>query len=667
MCGIAGISNWSKKEITFSQLAAMAKAQMHRGPDGHGYAIWGHNRKFNWPLAWRGPNAVSPDLAVDSVRVGVAHNWLAIQDTRTVAQQPMSDRAQRYWIVFNGEIYNFIELREDLVAEGFTFDTSSDTEVLLALWNKLGPKALDILRGMFAFILYDSHEDVLWTARDRFGIKPLYYAMLPADGGVILASEFRGIHGSGLVPRVWKELAVKAFLVAGVNNPGSVTTFFEGVSELPPGCYLRISPGNVVMNRYYQLPAIERPTLGGEDLADLRNLFCDVIRIHLRSVREVGTCMSGGLDSTNIASAIHEVLGKDVTNFKAFTLGSRGNLDFDLAQQASKMLGFQHFTMNPPRIIELPDLADMIVACETPNHTWGPINQYLLLRYIHTKHGLPVLLDGQGGDEVFSGYAWFFPVLEQFIRDVFGVEEAISLRDSHFGKLPFPLPLLQSFHEIFFCRRKWIESFNGGAMASLGLSMEEVMEWEPVKYYLNDELDWSDFREREFYRRELQFLLRQEDRLAMWFSIESRVPFLDHIFVEHVNRLDPRFLIYDGYLKYPLRVLFPELPNEIRFNAAKKGFWEDYSSIPYFEYIARYALRQSEGLSKLVRNRKACDNLSGGALWRFIQMALLLDAGSAEEGRAWVNDILKRAPVGALTLYPWLRRLQRRALSVFGR
>jgi asparagine synthase (glutamine-hydrolysing) len=664
MCGISAIWVWSKKEITFKPLYAMAKAQTHRGPDGHGYAVWSHGRDLNRrPMVWVGPNTASPDIEANHLRLGLAHNWLAIQDTSSVARQPMTIGTQRYWVIYNGEIYNFVELREELLTEGLCFKTSSDTEVLLALWQKMGPEALDKLRGMFAFIIYDFEEDVLWAVRDRFGIKPLYYVVLPEDRGIILASEFRGIHASGLVPRRWNELAVKAFLVAGVNNPGDETTFFDGVNELPPGCLLQIAPGKVVTQRYYLLPRAEDPVLGAEVLSELRTRFIKAIDLHLRSAREVGTCMSGGLDSTSIASAIHQVLGDRVADFKAFTIGSPGNGDFELAQLASKHIGFRHYTVKASRTIDLADLVDMIIACETPNHVWGPINQYLLLRHISAKHGLHVLLDGQGGDEVFSGYAWFYPVIEEFISNTLGSEEAASLRASHFSKPPFPLPLLESFHQTFFSRRKWIESIDGGASTSLGLSIEEVMQCDPVNYYLNDTLDWATFREREFYRRELQYLLKQEDRLAMWFSIESRVPFLDHIFVEWVNRLSPGFLMQDGYLKYPLRILFPDLPEEVRFNVVKRGFWEDYSSLPYFEYIARSAVQHSEGLSRLVQNKSSLDKMSIAALWRFFQMAVLLEAGSKEEGRTWVNDFLKRVPVGAFTLYPWFQGLRRHAGS----
>ena len=128
MCGIAAIWDWSRKEIPFKRLSTMVRAQMHRGPDGHGYAVWGHRSDLQWPLVWRGPNVASPHIDLSSMRLGLGHNLLAIQDTGPAARQPMTVGRERYWIVFNGEIYNFVELRSELVAEGFHFSSSSDTE-----------------------------------------------------------------------------------------------------------------------------------------------------------------------------------------------------------------------------------------------------------------------------------------------------------------------------------------------------------------------------------------------------------------------------------------------------------------------------------------------------------------------------------------------------------
>ncbi len=142
MCGIAAIWDWGGRGTRFPSLAAMARAQVDRGPDGHGYAVWGPNRRAGEPAVWLGPNSSAAKVATEDIRVGLAHNWLAIQDTGSGARQPMTIEPQRYWIVFNGEIYNFVELREALVGDGFHFRSSSDTEVLLALWQQQGRGAL---------------------------------------------------------------------------------------------------------------------------------------------------------------------------------------------------------------------------------------------------------------------------------------------------------------------------------------------------------------------------------------------------------------------------------------------------------------------------------------------------------------------------------------------
>jgi asparagine synthase (glutamine-hydrolysing) len=273
----------------------------------------------------------------------------------------------------------------------------------------------------------------------------------------------------------------------------------------------------------------------------------------------------------------------------------------------------------------------MIMACETPNHTWGPINHYLLSRYISAEHGIPVLLDGQGGDEAFSGYPWFFATIERFITSMMSADKAASLRAAYQSKLPLPAPALNICQRMYFSRRIWVETFEDGALAALGVSPDEVLDWAPVNYYLNDEMDWSSFREHEFYRRELQHLLRQEDRLGMWFGIENRVPYLDHKLVELIGLFSPQFLLKDGFLKYPLRVLFPKLPDRLRFNVLKKGFWESYSRLPPLDHVKLAAWQDLNDLSTLIPEQRQLRALGPMARWRFFQIAVLSQVSSKED------------------------------------
>ena len=637
MCGISAIWTDPAGAVSPSCLRALARSQVHRGPDGHGYALW--NTSATTPHTWYGRRDVEPDLPAEPFRVGLAHNLLAIQDMSEHGFQPM--RRGRHWIAFNGEIYNFRELRVELVAKGEEFAGQSDTEVLLALWAREGPAALDRLRGMFAFVIYDSQADELWAVRDRFGIKPLYYAEPPA-GGVVVASEFRGLHASGLVGRSWNEGAVRAFLAAAVNKPADDLTFFEGVKELPPGCWIRFRHDGTVLERYYDLPGLGSPWRGEESLAELREGFLEVIDQHLRSVREVGMCLSGGLDSSNIAAAIARSSVGSNEDFKTFSIEPRDTEEVRLAAEVAQRLSVEHHVIPAPAGLRVEDLADMVVACETPNHYWGPINHYLLLRSIARQHEVPVLLNGQGGDEALSGYPWFLVPVVEHLRRHLGSEPAEELRAAAGRRNPLPDGTGRTTEQIYFSRRKWIARFDDGALDTLGATVDEVAGWPECRYYLNDDLDWGAFRRREFYRRELQHLLRHEDRLGMWFSIESRVPFLDHQLVELLGTLAPDWLFRGGYLKYPLRVLFPELPERVRFNTTKRGFWEVSAPLSGFEVVARRAILECDLLSSMVDERRV-DRLGTMALWRFFQIALLDVATDRGQVSAWTRSHRSRA------------------------
>lgn len=620
----------------------MAHAQSHRGPDGLGYALWSP-AVASAPLTWYGEASVPPPSPDFPVELALIHNWLAIMDPHPTARQPMVSADERYWLCYNGEIYNFEELRAELVAQGVRFRTASDTEVLLALWEREGTPALANLRGMFAFLVYDRATRRLTAVRDRFGIKPLYYAELSDHSGIVLASEFRTLFASGLVQRQWNNQAVRAFLAAGVNKPGDETTFFEGVHELPPGCLLEIRAGHIEQTRYYNLPAVTDVLTGEAALETLRAAFEQTVRLHLRSAREVGTCMSGGLDSTNLASAICHALGPNVSNFKAFTFGNRQEPDTELALQVGKQFHFQHDLLPAPATNALGDLIGMIVACETPNHTWGPINQFLLLRHIAQTHHIHVLLDGQGADEVFMGYPWFFPFLERYVRGTQGDTAANALQAQHARYAPSDALTLENYYSTFQSAPSWVASMDGGALYALRVEPDEVLGWQATRYYAGETSSLGEFREREFYRRELQFLLRQEDRLGMWFGIECRVPFLDHPLVETTGTIAPDFLVHEGYLKYPLRALYPEIPPAVRFNTAKRGFWENYSALPWFQSVAEYAVRYSDGMQNWMPDRRAIYGMEQRALWRFFQIAVL-DRVYARDGLdAWVQDLSREA------------------------
>jgi asparagine synthase (glutamine-hydrolysing) len=556
----------------------------------------------------------------------LGHNWLAIQDTNPRARQPMF--RGELAVVLNGEIYNFVELREELQSSGSSFLTTSDTEVLLELWRREGSACIPRLRGMFAFLLYDRNLKKLWAVRDPFGIKPLYYRQ--DREGLYFSSEMRALHAGGGFPKRIRQTAVIAAVAAGVNKFGDCETFYEDVLELPAGCIMEVDDSGRTLQRYYSLPQVSQDLEGEEAIGALLEALEESCRLHLRSSRRVASCLSGGLDSSNLAMLIgrnRHLAGGDFSVFSIHS-GSEENSELPLARAVASAAQLRHETFRYSGIIEMADALQMVVAYEQPNHVIGPINQMLLLRHI-AEEGISVVLDGQGGDELVSGYTWFWPVLADTIETNGGDRQV--LWNQRLTKLPFPLPTIQLYDRIFHDPRAWLEAFVGEGF--LGYSREALSEMPEVRYYLGDASGWQAFREREYYRGSLALLLRQEDRLGMWFGLECRVPYVDRLVVDVASRLKPGFLIGEGYLKYPLRLLPTGLPESVRWNTTKRGFWDTHQD--------RFAWLRGKGRelalgSGLLRTvfpglESGWDALSDDQRWRALQVAVLECAATREE------------------------------------
>jgi asparagine synthase (glutamine-hydrolysing) len=622
MCGIAG-SFASPDPAAPPRVGRMLVAQGHRGPDGAGLAWWGRGG------AWQVRTASSPQLLAmpEDARPQcvLGHNLLAIQDRADAARQPML--AGDVALIFNGEIYNFIELRARLETEGACFRTAGDTEVLLQLWARRGPDCLSDLRGMFAFAVFDSRRRMLWLVRDPFGIKPLYYA---TDGGTIrFASEIRALHAAGVPRRLSPEAAV-ASAAAGINAFGPGRTLYEGVCELPPGHLLIATEQGIEVRQYARLPEITGDLRGPEATRALRAATEESIRLHLRSRRRIATCLSGGLDSSSIACLSGQELGKAAYELQTFTICTAGPQDseLELAAMVAREAGLRHELVEPGEIAAA-DALEMAVAYEVPNHVIGPINQFLLLRQIAAS-GVTVVMDGQGGDELLSGYPWYAPVLLKEIARQGG--DAASLEAKLREKLPLDPPTMQAFERMFHDPAAWVNAFMWQG-SFLGWSQQQVLELPATQYYLHGGGDWRAFRERQYLRAELQYLLRQEDRLGMWFGLECRVPFVDMPLVRVAARLAPDWLIHDGYLKCPIRAMVDRLPDAVRWNTRKRGFWEtDRARFPWVAEVGRRLAADSPALRAFFPTLESdWGALSFDQHWRLLQLALLERCGDREQ------------------------------------
>jgi asparagine synthase (glutamine-hydrolysing) len=625
MCGIAAYYG-EQNPSAARQVRNMLREQEHRGPDGVGLCTWttGTPPRPDYAAA---SNKLPPTDARPAHCV-LGHNWLAIQDRSDSARQPML--LADLGLTYNGEIYNFIELREELRAKGATFRTESDSEVLLELWRRLGPAALPRLRGMFAFVLYDAEREELWAVRDPFGIKPLYYATTP--GGVYFSSEIRSLHAE-VVKRSLRDSAVIASAAAAINKFGHTETLYQDVLELPAGHWLKWTRSGSQLQPYYVLPDLAADLCGEDGIAVLRGALEESVRLHLRASRRIASCLSGGLDSANLAWLIgqNRELAKD--DFVAYTICTAQQQDSEvsLASEVTARARLEHRLYSSAGAIAASDALEMAVAYEIPNHVIGPINQFLLLRAI-ANDGAVVVLDGQGGDELVSGYSWYWPPLLKALRSRHqNVQPWIDARNL---RLPLSPELTSLFDRIFHDASAWVQAFTEGDF--LGVPAPTVCELPEVQYYLAGAGDWCGFREREYNRAELPYLLRQEDRLGMWFGLECRVPYVDRKLVEVAARLAPELLIQDGYLKYPLRKILPDVPASVRWNVRKRGFWEtDMERFPWLPQIAKTLVFDSSRLRRLfpaLEHRWGA--LNSDQLWRLTQLALLERCANREQVRS---------------------------------
>lgn len=499
MCGLAGIfgQSWSK-----SQLEAMVASQRHRGPDADGIYV-------------------SPSGAC-----GLGHNRLSIIDLSDAARQPMSDPTGRYWIVFNGEIYNYLELREELRAD-YNFRTRSDTEVLIAAYQKWGAQCLDRLIGMFAFALWDEKEQSLFAARDRFGVKPLYYHQ--RFDGLLLASEIKALHAAG-VPVESDSVAWATYLNYGFYDH-SERTFWKDISSLPPGHTLIWKDGRIEISRWYDLAdrvGIElddRPADVVEE--EYLSLLKESVRLRFRSDVPVGINLSGGLDSSTLLGLVQAVQGEE-SDVKAFTFVTN-DPRYDELPWVQEMLD----RTNHPSIVctllpsDVPALADSVQGHQDEPFGGLPTLAYARLFEQARSEGVIVLLDGNGMDEQWAGYDYYQASSN---GSVAGLVQGTNEKPVRSECL---MPEFAALAEPF----------------------------SPSKPFL-DTLRNLQYRDTRFTK--IPRALRFNDRVSMRSSTELREPFLDHRLFELAIRQPAERKIVNGTRKWLLRQVTRQLlPNAV--------------------------------------------------------------------------------------------------------
>jgi len=564
MCGIVGI--WSHKGREFHQktVSAMNEKLIHRGPDGSG--IW-----------------ISPN---ESFSFG--HRRLSIIDLTENGKQPMH-YLDRYTITYNGEVYNYLEIREILIQKGYQFKSQTDTEVILAAYHEYGISCIQHFEGMFAFAIYDKDNDTLFCARDRFGEKPFYYCFYEND--FYFASEMKAIWEAG-VPKIQSENMMYNFLALDlVENPLDLSeTFYTNIKKLRSAHYFIFKNGTKSETKYWNLDISKSLEFTETEISNTwYELFDKSIKHRLRSDVKMGTSLSGGLDSSSVVAMVSKYQNQNHTfsaRFKNF-IKDEG----EYIHLVKNKFNTIHHDVYIDSLGLLENMDKLIYHQEEPFQTGSIYAQYCVYKEAR-KAGIPVMLDGQGADEYLCGYDKDFPIYlkEIYFNRILNKEFSNQIKSNH--GLNLQVSFLDKLHTVF-----------PSAFAYLSVIKQHYFPKQEfgidINFHNSNKKGESLFPRFNSLKEMLQYeltvqglekLLKFADRNSMAHSVEVRLPFLNHKLIEYTMSLSAKYFLQDGWSKAILRnAMQNELPNEIVRRRDKIGFeapsaiWA--SSSPFKELI----------------------------------------------------------------------------------
>jgi len=545
MCGINGIISNQKKLYSDQDIRPMMQKMYHRGPDDTGTFF-------------------SEGLAFGFVR-------LSIIDLSPAGHQPYQSRDGRYTMVFNGEIFNYLELKEELIYLGYVFQTKTDTEVLLHSYMEWGRDMLDKLNGMWSIAIFDKEEQTVFCARDRYGIKPFYYTV--SDGDLIFSSEIPSIlEVISQKPKANKSVLFDYLMFNKTDQ--SEDTFFLGIKKLMHGHYMSIDLNkrdfsNLKPEKWYDIHQRVSQNQGFKEAPSYRQSFNEAVKLRLRSDVPVGVCFSGGLDSSSIASVImDEFHKKDLNTFSAIYDASFSGDESKFIYLYKGKPGQRHY-VTPSAETLLEDL-DKFVECHgEPLPSTGPYAQFKVMEL--AQGNVVVTIDGQGADEQLAGYHYFFGFyykdllrhgkLFRLLKEMWAYtrlhKSIYAFKTFAFFLLPRKLRIKLKAHELSYLDKIFVKKYSHVSQIA-----ENLYGSRSLKEALINHFEYK-----------LEHLLKWEDRNSMFFSLEARVPFLDYRLVEQTLATQSDLIIKDGWTKHILReAMKGTLPEEIRMRVDKNGF-----------------------------------------------------------------------------------------------
>lgn len=543
MCGISGIIKRDNSAVDFQQIKNMNDSIRHRGPDGEGFFM-GNNFAFG-------------------------HRRLSILDLSEDGSQPMEYQSENI-IVFNGEVYNYIELREELKKKGYTFNTHTDTEVLLAAYDFWGEKCVERLNGMWSFVIFDKKQNKLFASRDRFGVKPFYYVL--NEEVFAFGSEIRQLIPFLKETKVNRQVLLD-YLIIGMEEYTN-DTFFQNILKLEQGSNLvyDLSTHEYRIFEFYSLKISEKhKSISEKQAVDLyENQLNESVTLRMRSDVEVGVCLSGGLDSSSITALSSQFL-RNISNDKIKAIHAKvdekqideSNFAIKVAEHTDSEL-----ILVQPKIDDfISSIDEVIQTQEEPFGSPSIILQHFVLKEARKRKCL-VMLDGQGGDETLLGYERYYPAFLLKKKGLQRIKEFInSSKNSKLSKTQ----LIKYF--VYFTnykqRIKYLKKRNNFIKTNILNKFESPILKELTSKYK----DIDQLQKLEIKKTQLPHLLKYEDKNSMANSVETRLPFLDYRCVELAISLPNEYKIKEGWTKNVLRkAIDSHLPKEIVWRKDKLGF-----------------------------------------------------------------------------------------------
>jgi asparagine synthase (glutamine-hydrolysing) len=617
MCGIAGFVSSAPSNLPASVLARMTGAIRHRGPDAEdfyrdGYASLGHRR-----------------LSIIDLAAG---------------QQPMANEAGNLWIIYNGEIFNHADLRPALEAAGHQYKSHCDTETILHAYEQHGEKCLALFRGMFAFALWDAASRTLFCARDRLGKKPFYYYW---DGkAFVFGSEIKALLAHPEVPARFEESLLPEYLAFGYTSGEG--TLFSGIRKLPPGHFLRLTPeGGLEIRSYWELP-VPRVTEQRSDeewIADCRARLEETVRMRLMSDVPLGMFLSGGLDSSAIAALMKRMVAGPV---KSFSVGyaEREYSELSYARQVSGAIGTEHHEVSVG-MDQFFNALPKLVWHEDEPIVWPSSVSLHFVSELAAKQ-VKVVLTGEGSDELFAGYSRyrFYLLNRQWLRYYQWLPGSMrgAIRNGIASSSLLPAAVRRKLQHSFLGRGESLESLYIDNFYSAFSDAEINALWRGADSPYAGFLEFWDrpsgdtsLLSRMLYADQKTYLvelLMKQDQMSMSCSIESRVPFLDHQFVEFAARVPDQLKIRGGEGKYILKKAAEDLlPRHIIYRT-KMGFptpLRRWLMQPEAERIYRLLL-QTDGLlagvldlhtvSDMIQRHRSGSIDATDRIWRLLNLQL---------------------------------------------